>query len=163
MLKIDNRELEIMPEPLQIYELITEVTAEFFTQIQERQQSLVLDDSLQALPPIEVDEIVFKTVTRHLVQNAIKYSPAEEPVRIEVRDAGEFVEIAISDKGRGLDGASQTSLTKRFGRGGNVEDIVGSGLGLTIVEEVAQAHGGRFDLKQQPEGGTCAIFSLPRH
>ena len=76
---------------------------------------------------------------------------------------GEYVEIAITDRGRGLGGASQTSLTKRFGRGGNVADIVGSGLGLTIVEEVAQAHGGHFDLKQQPEGGTCAVFSLPRH
>ena len=109
------------------------------------------------------DRVMIESALRNMLDNAIKYSPAEEPVRIEVRDAGDFVEIAISDKGRGLDGASQTSLTKRFGRGENVDDIVGSGLGLTIVEEVAQAHGGRFDLKQQPEGGTCAIFSLPRH
>lgn len=109
------------------------------------------------------DRVMIESALRNMLDNAIKYSPAEKPVRISVRSAGNYVEIAIQDEGRGLGGASRTTLMQRFSRGVNVDDIVGSGLGLTIVEEVAHAHGGRFDLKQQPEGGTCALFSLPRY
>ena len=75
-------------------------------------------------------------------------------------EAGQ-AEIAIADRGRGLSGADAARLSARFLRGPNVADVIGSGLGLTIVDEVAQAHGGRFELGEREGGGTCARLWLP--
>ena len=64
------------------------------------------------------------------------------------------------DEGRGLPDDPET-LTGRFVRGAHSGDVVGSGLGLTIVAEVAAAHGGDFALPPREEKGTCATLSLP--
>ncbi|MBC7142279.1 MAG: sensor histidine kinase, partial [Rhodobacteraceae bacterium] len=58
-------------------------------------------------------------------------------------------------------GQAQARLSKRFARGENAGDVIGSGLGLTIVEEVAAAHGGRFELTEREGGGACARLFLP--
>jgi two-component system sensor histidine kinase TctE len=73
---------------------------------------------------------------------------------------GEAV-LTVADRGRGLGGADGASLAARFGRGGNVRDVVGSGLGLAMVTEVARAYGGAFTLDDREGGGACARFSLP--
>ena len=53
------------------------------------------------------------------------------------------------------------ALSERFSRGPNVGDIVGSGLGLTICKEVAEAHGGRLDVTDNPGRGGCVSLVLP--
>jgi two-component system sensor histidine kinase TctE len=54
-------------------------------------------------------------------------------------------------------------LIERFKRGENVEGIIGSGLGLTIVHEVIQAHKGKLEIKNLVGGGACVSFFLPSH
>lgn len=109
------------------------------------------------------DPLLIEAALRNLVDNAIKYSAAETEVRIVLSQTGDMVRAEVLDEGRGLSGATVAQLSSRFTRGGNVGDVVGSGLGLTIVAEVAAALGGRFTLQQRETGGTCASFSLPRH
>ncbi|MGO4914673.1 sensor histidine kinase N-terminal domain-containing protein [Pseudogemmobacter sp. W21_MBD1_M6] len=108
------------------------------------------------------DGVLIESALRNLVDNAIKYSPADSDIHIGAHaDAGQIA-ITIRDAGRGLNGARPDRLTRRFQRGTNVGDVVGSGLGLTIVEQVARAHGGRFELTQNESGGTCARLLLPQ-
>lgn len=113
--------------------------------------------------PVEVtgDRLLLKSALHNLVDNAIKYSPAEGTIEIALRPNGRSVEITVEDRGRGLEGATTRDLTRRFCRGANVADVVGSGLGLTIVEEVAAAHGGRFGIADRPGGGASAYLTLP--
>ena len=107
------------------------------------------------------DGLLIEAALRNLIDNAIKYSPPDGVIRVAVgRDAGQ-VSITVEDRGRGLGGAHTGDLTRRFRRGANVADIVGSGLGLTIVAEVAAAHGGRFDIAQRDGGGARAVLTLP--
>lgn len=108
------------------------------------------------------DPLLIESALRNLVDNAIKYSPAETEVRITLSRAGGVVRVDVHDQGRGLSGATTANLTRRFTRGGNVGDVVGSGLGLTIVTEVAAALGGTFELQEMKSGGTCASLSLPQ-
>jgi len=108
------------------------------------------------------DPLLIESALRNLVDNAIKYSPAETEVRIALSRAGGVVRVDVHDQGRGLSGATTANLTRRFTRGGNVGDVVGSGLGLTIVTEVAAALGGTFELQEMKSGGTCASLSLPQ-
>jgi two-component system sensor histidine kinase TctE len=108
------------------------------------------------------DPLLIESALRNLVDNAIKYSPAETEVRVVLSEADGQVNVEVLDQGRGLSGATMAQLTVRFSRGGNVADVVGSGLGLTIVMEVAAALGGSFGLSPREEGGTCASLSLPQ-
>jgi len=107
------------------------------------------------------DRLLVESALRNLVDNAIKYSPAEGHIGVELVEDGGVATLTVTDSGRGLRGASTAELGKRFARGSNVDDIVGSGLGLTIVREVATAHGGVFDISDREGGGACARLSLP--
>ena len=70
--------------------------------------------------------------------------------------------IDFSDQGRGFGDANLTQIVARFERGSNVGDIVGSGLGLTIADEVARAHGGSLEISSNTGGqGACVTVILP--
>lgn len=107
------------------------------------------------------DPLLIESALRNLVDNAIKYSGPETVVRIALSREHGMVRVTVADQGRGLSGAGLAELAQRFTRGGNVGEVVGSGLGLTIVTEVVQALGGQFDLQELETGGTCASLSLP--
>ncbi|MEP2782884.1 MAG: sensor histidine kinase [Pseudoruegeria sp.] len=108
------------------------------------------------------DEILLQAAFLNILDNAIKYSPDDSDITVTVRVADE-IELSVLDQGRGFDGADISSLTQRYNRGANVGDIVGSGLGLTIADDVARAHGGRLTFSQNQKGsGACVSLVLPR-
>jgi two-component system sensor histidine kinase TctE len=109
------------------------------------------------------DRLLIEAALRNLLDNAIKYSPPDSEVDVELSTSGGGAQVKVMDRGRGLGGATLADLSVRFRRGRNVSDIVGSGLGLTIVTEVAEASGGHFNLFEREGGGACAEFSLPLH
>ncbi|WP_417672165.1 sensor histidine kinase N-terminal domain-containing protein [Roseibium sp.] len=111
---------------------------------------------------VEGDPILLQNALRNLLDNAVKYSPEDSRIKVVISEAGSTIRVDVLDEGRGLGHGDHSHLRERFGRGENVRDVIGSGLGLTIVDEVVRAHGGTFDLKDNPEGkGTCASFTLP--
>ena len=107
------------------------------------------------------DRLLIEAALRNLVDNAIKYSPSDSHVSVALTEENGRAVLRVTDQGRGLSGASPAKLTGRFARGDNVADVVGSGLGLTIVTEVSDALNGSFALTQLETGGTCASLSLP--
>ncbi len=112
-------------------------------------------------PQVWADPVLIEAVLRNLIDNAIKYSQPDTSIQLTVAQAQGAANVSVSDEGRGLGGRSQDDLIKRYGRGDNVGDVVGSGLGLSIVSDVARAYGGTFTITDQQKGGTCAVFSLP--
>jgi len=110
---------------------------------------------------VQGDRLLLESALRNLIDNAIKYSPSETEIALSLAARDGKAVIAVRDRGRGLGGRSQPELARRFVRGANVDDVVGSGLGLTIVEEVAEIHGGSFLLTERKGGGTCAELVLP--
>lgn len=110
---------------------------------------------------IEGDTILLQNAVRNILDNAIKYSPAETEITVALT-AGNPCTLAFIDQGRGFEKADADKLTKRFSRGSNVDDVVGSGLGLTIADDVARAHGGHLDITSNQKGpGTCVKLVLP--
>ena len=94
-----------------------------------------------------------------MIDNAIKYSPADGKIEIDVW-SDPTVSIAVSDEGPGFPLDEIETLTARFTRGSNADKTIGSGLGLTIAQDVAKAHGGEITLRNREEGGACVILSL---
>lgn len=109
---------------------------------------------------VQGDRPLIEAALRNLLDNAIKYSADETTIDLSLT-GGPEARIEVADRGRGLSGQAQARLSKRFARGENAGDVIGSGLGLTIVEEVAAAHGGRFELTEREGGGACARLFLP--
>ena len=116
---------------------------------------------LDALGPIPVigDEILLQNAIRNLVDNALKYAPSESIVRLVVANTIK-PSISVVDEGAGFPVGEINSLQDRFSRGSNSGGIIGSGLGLTIAQEVAEAHGGGLTLTNHSGGGACVIFSF---
>ena len=112
--------------------------------------------------PVIGDPILLHNALRNVLDNAIKYSPADSDILVVV-EADEFYRISVIDQGRGFGGADLKQLTNRFARGANVDDVVGSGLGLTIADEVVRAHNGSMEISTNPGGiGACVSLILPR-
>ena len=108
------------------------------------------------------DAVLLDNALRNVLDNAIKYSPAETRVTIRVGNARNEAEIVVTDEGPGLGDGPVDRLTERFQRGTNAEGVVGSGLGLTIAHDVLAAHGGRLELGTMEGGcGTCVRLALP--
>lgn len=121
--------------------------------------TFVLD--IDPVLPAEGDAVLLEAALRNMLDNAVKYSPAETLVEIGARAEEGMARITVKDRGRGLGASPPDRLTQRFLRGANVSDVAGSGLGLTIVEEAASAMGGRFSLTSREGGGACATLLLP--
>jgi len=105
--------------------------------------------------------VQLETALRNLIDNAVKYSPAETHIDVSAARRLDEVVVYIRDRGRGLDGAEQQALAERYKRGSNVQDVVGSGLGLAIVEQVATAHAGRVSMTPAEDSGTQVELCLP--
>ncbi len=105
------------------------------------------------------DPILIQNAVRNMVDNALKYAPAESVVEIEVSQ-GAQVQISVRDQGPGFPPSEIDTLTRRFERGKNAAGTIGSGLGLTIVEDVAKAHGGDLILTNRKGKGACVTLLL---
>lgn len=108
------------------------------------------------------DPVLLDNALRNVLDNAIKYSPEDTTVSLDVTCTGPEAHIRVRDQGPGLGDGPVEALTERFRRGPNVAGIVGSGLGLTIASDVLRAHGGRLELQTAKEGtGACVTLVLP--
>lgn len=115
------------------------------------------------LEPAEIrgDAILLQSALLNLLDNSLKYSSRESHVDVSVENDGTRIRITISDTGPGFPDLQTDRLLDRFARGENAEGIVGSGLGLTIVDEVVRAHGGDLTLTNKTGGGACVVLSFP--
>lgn len=100
-----------------------------------------------------------------LLENAIKYSPPDGTVRLAARSDSNRVEFRVSDTGPGIPAAALERVFERFYRGDwartRGSDPGGTGLGLPIARQIAEAHGGTVHLENGLGGGTIAVVRLP--
>jgi two-component system sensor histidine kinase MprB len=97
----------------------------------------------------------------NLIDNASKWSPADQPVQVRllVEDASAVLEV--DDAGPGIDDADVPRVFDRFYRADSARALPGSGLGLSIVQRVVDAHGGRVTVARSARGGALLRVSLP--
>ncbi|MDE1145098.1 MAG: HAMP domain-containing sensor histidine kinase [Azospirillaceae bacterium] len=96
----------------------------------------------------------------NLLDNALKFSPPDQPVRIDVRH-GSAIIVTISDNGIGFPPNQIPLIGQRFFRGDNVGTVQGTGLGLSIVKTIIEKHDGQLGLGNGAGGGAVATITLP--
>lgn len=146
------------PERVELEPFLREVLQPAAEQSPAHQLSL----HLETLPPAHsFDRELVRAALRNLVENAIKYSPQGGPVRIQASQCGGDLCLSVVDQGLGIPADQLEQVTTRFFRGRNTENIPGVGLGLHMVQLVAELHGGRLELESQEGVGTSATLILP--
>ena len=113
------------------------------------------------LPMVRVDFVLLVQVLVNVLDNAIKYSPAEAPIRVRAERADDAVRIEVADRGPGIPSADLDRVFDKFYRVQRQGDVSGTGLGLSICRGIIEAHGGPIWAETVPEGGTKTILVLP--
>ena len=110
---------------------------------------------------IDMDRKLIWRVMTNLVSNALKYSPDDKPVSVTLSVGNPSVEICVRDEGIGIPVSQQEKLFEPFFRAENARDIQGTGLGLTIVKQAIELHGGTIRVESAEDKGTCFTIELP--
>jgi signal transduction histidine kinase len=114
------------------------------------------DDALYML-----DDALLRNIVGNLISNAIKYTPAGGEVEVKVTEQANALHITVADQGIGIPQADLPNLFESFHRASNVGTIAGTGLGLTIVKEAVQCHGGSIHVDSTEGLGSCFTVVLP--
>ena len=108
-----------------------------------------------------VDEVHISNVLNNLIDNAVKYSPSNPHIEIEVTEQGQGISIQVKDQGIGMPKEALSNIFDAFYRvpTGNVHNVKGFGLGLSYVKKIVEAHGGKVHVKSKlGEGSTFEIY-----
>jgi signal transduction histidine kinase len=112
--------------------------------------------------PLLVDKAKMAEVFENLLSNALKYSPPGSPIRIAGEIVGESYRFSVVDRGIGMTPEQVARVFDKFYRADASDTAVGGlGLGMSIVRNIVEAHGGRIWVESEPDRGTTAHFSLP--
>jgi signal transduction histidine kinase len=115
------------------------------------------------LPELQIDAEALSQALINLINNAIKYSPEHRQIVVGGRRDGERVLVSVSDRGIGIPRTEQKKIFEKFYRAESslVHATKGSGLGLTLVRHIMEAHGGSVELASTPGEGSTFTLVLP--
>jgi signal transduction histidine kinase len=116
---------------------------------------------LEPTPPVPLRPDALQRIFLNLLDNAVKYGPAGQTVTVSVRAVEGEVRLVVSDQGPGVRASERESVWRPFQRGSAATIAAGSGIGLSIVRDVASQHGGRVWVEQAAGGGACFVVALP--
>lgn len=132
----------------------------------EREGVNLVVDVESDLPRTEIDERAIQLAVTNLVDNALKYAPGGEEIRVRVRQGDESVRIDVIDRGPGVPPEDRQRIFDRFvrlaqrpGKAGDAP-VRGSGIGLALVKHIAESHGGRAWVEGPENGEKGSTFSL---
>ncbi len=96
----------------------------------------------------------------NLIDNALKFSSAQDAIEVLVHGDGRAVFIEVADGGTGIPLEEQQRIFEDLYRGENARETEGSGLGLPLVHRVVQLHGGDVSLRSNPAQGRGTVFII---
>jgi signal transduction histidine kinase len=112
-------------------------------------------------PAIQLRPDALQRLLVNLLDNAVKYGPAGQTIRVDVGTEANNVRITVSDEGEGVAERDRELIWRPFSRGAASSAAAGSGIGLTIVRDVATQHGGSAWVESGPGGGARFVVTLP--
>ena len=115
------------------------------------------------LPPVLADREAAEGAVANLLGNAVKYSPRRKAIRLAVEQREAEVLVEVADRGIGLPAGEEERIFEQFHRGANAASTAGTGLGLSLVKSVVEAHGGRVEAADRPGGGSVFRLCFPVH
>jgi signal transduction histidine kinase/HAMP domain-containing protein len=98
----------------------------------------------------------------NVIANACKYSPPGSPIAVRLVAVPGEIGVCVADRGEGMDEETRGRIFERFYRAESTAGVAGTGLGMSIVKEIVDIHGGRVEIASVPGSGTAVTLWLPR-
>ena len=149
--RTDNLQKELINLNALIQNLIDNL--EPIAEMKDIKLKLIQKDKIE----LSGDFILIQNAIRNIIDNALKYSPDDGIITVTIATNPE-PHLKIHDQGPGFPPEDLDNLKSRFKRGQNSNGIVGSGLGLTIAQDVANAHEAKLTLSNHEKGGACVTL-----
>lgn len=128
------------------------------------EQSVAIETDIDRdLPLIDGDAASLARAVQNLIANAVRHGAAGKWVAVRASADGKSVVISVEDRGPGIAARDLPHLFEPFYRGRGADRVRGSGLGLTIVKQIASAHGGSVTVDRRRDGGAIFTLRLPAH
>jgi two-component system phosphate regulon sensor histidine kinase PhoR len=161
--QIESKEVELKIEPFPLKELVEEVVYSLKRSADQKSQSIEINLHSEGQKVLG-DKYRINQALTNLVDNAIKYTPERGNIKIQSRDKGDFVEIAVIDNGIGIPPNDLARIFERFYTvdKGRSRELGGTGLGLSIVRHIIEAHGGTVNVRSQAGKGSEFSFTLKK-
>ena len=142
--------------------LLSEVKGHWLNKSEAEGMDIVIEEC-PATPPIMIDVMRISSVIGNLLDNAVKYAPFGSRIRLGCREKADSVELYVCDEGAPIPLNERGRIFERFYRAEKhrESDKKGSGLGLSIVKQIVEKHGGNVRLECGDGRGNCFIISLP--
>lgn len=157
--RVEAGRLGLRPEAVKVKDLIDQSLERVAGAVENPEVEFV--DEVE-LPSVRADPARIEEVLINLLDNAARYSPPEESIRIEVERVDTHIKISVIDRGRGIAEEKQQRIFDKYTRG--EDEGGGTGLGLYISRKIIEAHGGQIWVDSPLDGmdkGTRFSFTLP--
>jgi two-component system, OmpR family, sensor histidine kinase KdpD len=158
MTRLESGAMRFKKEACDIQDLVGSALEDLGQRLGNRSISIDIPDEL---PIIHLDFVLIERVLVNVIDNAMKYSPAESPIQIKAHAAGAFMEIEVADRGTGIPPEDLTRIFDKFYRVQRPDNVSGTGLGLSISKGIVQAQGGFIAAENRKGGGTIISISIP--
>jgi signal transduction histidine kinase len=155
-------QMELKQEPVSVKQMV-EVCVGRVRPLAERKHIAIALEPIAEDLHLTGDRELMEYACYNLLTNAVKYSPQRTEVTVSVRKDDSRIRIAIKDQGIGMDQKEVRQIFQKFYRTKKAEESgeAGTGIGLSIVQQIVEQHGGRIDVTSQPGAGSCFTLVMP--
>jgi signal transduction histidine kinase len=161
--RLADGQMELKREPF----AIADVAAACFERVMPLAERKRISISMEtpAAATILGDRELMEYAVYNLLTNAVKYSPAETRIEVTFEQRGSELRLAVRDQGIGMDADEVKKIFNKFYRTKRAEASgeAGTGIGLSIVEQIVGHHGGRMEVQSEPGKGSCFTMVLKVH
>ncbi len=160
--RIEEQRKTFRLEKRDIAEIVSETVRQFKSLVEEGARAITLDVP-EKFPRVRVDPDALELAVFNLLDNAVKYSERDTTIIVRLYQRDPYACIEVEDHGVGISKQDQERIFEKFYRVVENEGrkIPGSGIGLTLVREIAQAHHGKVEVRSQPGAGSTFQILLP--
>lgn len=160
--KLDSGQAVLQREDFRIEEVVHDVVQKFALQASGKNIRLVVQDH-ERLPFVSADLGLMDRALSNLIDNALRHTPQDGTVQIQLQLVNGKVWVSVTDSGPGITEAELAHVFERFYRGTRAREdsYVNAGLGLAIVRRILEMHGEVVEASNTSEGGAQLRFSLP--
>jgi len=160
MARLESGRAQFRKDTVNLEALLNEVAELMRVRIEEEGLKLKMEIT-PPLPEVEGDWDKLKQVLINLISNAIKYNRRNGTITLGASKYKQLVSFYVRDTGKGMKPEDIENLFEKFYRVPGAENVVGTGLGLTITKKIVEGHGGTIEVSSQINIGTTFTVNLP--
>jgi signal transduction histidine kinase len=160
--RLSAGQMELKRETIPVKEMV-ELCLERVQPLAERKRIAVVVEPMLDNMQVTGDRELVEYACYNLLTNAVKYSPQRTEVRVSAWKESGHVRISVKDQGIGMDQKEVKQIFQKFYRTKKAEESgeAGTGIGLSIVQQIVEQHGGEIEVVSQPGAGSCFTLILP--